>query len=275
MPNYIKNRIEILGTKKQVEEVLNRFSTAFPTEPRKTHDDRLIYSNKKTGTFGWLDEKTGEFEERNKEKVSIIPEGFEQDFTEAWVRFPDFEKIVKMPESLNISSDGFLMPIENQFSVHTKFKEHLNEIKKFCENNPTRKDETMQNFIAGIKNYIDFGHASWYSWSVANWGTKWNSSDCENISENMFDFTTAWSGVPNLIDLMSKEFPEITFVYEYSDEDTGCNCGIGKYRNGQIEFKQLENSSKEAYELAFKLRPDRAENYKFIGETYEYIDEEL
>lgn len=274
MPNYIKNRIEILGTKEQVEAVLNRFSTIFPIEPRKSYDGNLVYINKETGAVGWLDEKTGEFKQRDKEKVYIIPEGFEQDFIESWVRFPDFDKIIKMPESLNISSDGFLMPIENQFSIHTKFKEHLDDLKNFCENNPRSKDETVKNFLAGIKNYIDFGHATWYSWSVANWGTKWNSSDCKSISENIFEFTTAWSGVSNLIDLMSKEFLDITFIYEYSDEDTGSNCGIGNYRNGVIDFVKLQNGSKEAYELAFKLHPDKAKNYKLIDDKYEYVDED-
>jgi hypothetical protein len=274
MPNYIKNRIEILGTKDQVKAVLNKFSTEFPSAPKKAFDDRLIYCNPQTGDFGWLEEKTGAFEERNKEIVTGIPDGFIQDFEEAWVRFPDFDKIIKMPESLNITSDGFLSPMDNQFSTYIKFKDHLDELRQFCQNNPEEKDRTVQNFILGVKNYIDFGYTSWYRWSIENWGTKWNSSECENLSENVFEFTTAWSGVPNLINLMSKEFPEVVFVYEYSDEDTGCNCGIGKYSDGEIEFKKLDNCSKDAYELAFKLRPDRAENYQLVGDTYEYIDDE-
>ncbi len=274
MANFIKNRLQILGPEGQVKALLNRFSTHFEKAPNRSCDGELIYKNKETNGVGWLNETTKMFKRRDKEDVAEIPDGFEQDFTEAWSRFPDFDKIIKMPESLNITSDGWVEPMENQFSENTKFKAHLDELKKHCEKHPTQKTETINNFIGGVKNYIEYGSATWHNWSCKNWGTKWNCSECEKINENTFDFQTAWVGVPNLIKLMSKEFPEVSFVYEFADEDTGCNCGSGIFKNGESDFRELENSSKEAYELAFKLRPDRAEDYKLVGEEYQYIDSE-
>jgi len=176
MPNNIKNRLEIVGTEKQVNEVLD-FLRGEPFE-----------------------------------------DGSEM--------FIDFGKITPMPESLNISSDNWVAPLENQLFANTKMKAHIDEIKEFCEKNPNRKERTINNFIAGIKNYIEYGHATWYNWAVANWGTKWNAYQQEKPESNVIMFETAWAGVPDLIDKLSTKFPEVSFTYkligdayEYIDED--------------------------------------------------------
>ncbi|RJL07309.1 hypothetical protein D3P06_00795 [Paracoccus aestuarii] len=48
-----------------------------------------------------------------------------------------------------------------------------------------------------IRAYEECGHASWYSWSISNWGTKWNAYSFEVIEEREgrleFRFDTAWS----------------------------------------------------------------------------------
>ena len=114
----------------------------------------------------------------------------------------------------------------------------------------------------------------WYVWSCNNWGTKWNSYDCEKLDENVFVFDTAWNSVPGLVEKMSKVFPEIQFNYKYADEDTGYNVGHYIYKNGDIIYKYLpEGGSKEAYEFAFELRPYHKERYKLVDGEYEYTDE--
>ena len=269
MPNYIKNRIELSGTEEQVNALIERFSTAYKEDQHKSHDDNSNYESE-SGEYDWLNTETNVFTRRNM----AVPDGFNPHMIAAWVRFPDFEKVIPMPATLNISSDGWLSPFENQFASHTEMKAHVDELKKHCEANPKRAAEEIENFVAGIKNYIEHGHATWYSWKVENWGTKWNSSECKKISDTVFDFVTAWSGVPKLIEKMSCEFPDVKISYEYSDEYTGCNCGVGIYLNGEVEFSRLENSSNEAYELAFKLRPDRKDDYHIVNDKYEYVEED-
>lgn len=48
-----------------------------------------------------------------------------------------------------------------------------------------------------IRAHEECGHASWYSWSIANWGTKWNAYSFEIIEEREgrleLRFDTAWS----------------------------------------------------------------------------------
>ena len=273
MPNYIKNRIELTGAEDRVNAFIERFSTTYKEEQHKSFDDNDTYTNE-NGGYGWLNTKTNVFARRDMEDVIGVPFNFKPYMVAAWTRFPDFEKIIPMPKSLNIHSDGWLMPLENQFSSHKEMKQHVDELKKHCKEYPKQATETIENFISGIKNYIEYGHPSWYGWSIENWGAKWNSSECEKISDTIFDFVTANSGVPKLIEKMSLKFADVKINYEYADEDTGCNCGVGTYFNGENVFGKLENSSIEAYELAFKLRPGIKENYRLVDGKYEYVDED-
>lgn len=62
-----------------------------------------------------------------------------------------------------------------------------------------------------IRAYEECGHASWYSWSISNWGTKWNAYSFEVIDEDEsrleFRFDTAWSP-PELVFAALADRPE-------------------------------------------------------------------
>lgn len=132
---------------------------------------------------------------------------------------------------------------------------------------PAYRDEPSQKEAEASPNW-------WYRWNIDHWGTKWSAYSCERPSINVFTFETAWSSVPVIIETMSKAFPSITFKYLWADEDTGYNCGSALYHNGLLEMNKPDGGSKEAYELAFELRPDRRENYQLIDGKYEYVETE-
>jgi len=81
---------------------------------------------------------------------------------------------------------------------------------------PTPKDidPALQKEL--INNY---GYDNWYDWCVANWGTKWNASDC-HIDESGTSFTTAWAPpnpiVAKLAELTSHDF-RMTYIEEGVD----------------------------------------------------------
>jgi hypothetical protein len=237
MPNHIKNRITILGTSEQVEEVLDKFSTYYPAElARAIYGGGIICNHKSDSLcYGWFDEKTGTFSRRGKDPVVGLPEEYVFQINQAWTHFPDFEKVIPPPENI--------------------FKGDLGEKeRKECE---------------------ESGRPNWYDWNISNWGTKWNSYSCKKESWNIFTFETAWSGVPGIIQEMSKLCPDITLEYEYSDEDIGSNCGVGKAKAGELELERFTGYSKEAYEIAFKLRPECKNDYVLNEHgTYEYKDDE-
>lgn len=292
MPNYIKNRIKLIGSQEDIANFIAKFSTFYKREPSKSYDGNLVYKNSKTDEYGWLDQKTNVFTRRNQPSVEGVPKGFTKRFEEAWTRFPDFNKIVPMPEGLSISPHSGIEnwveictgqidftspppPVHDIQSI-TKSMKMVGAVKALqgdAKNLLTFSEEDLECFFQAIKNVRNHGFMSWYDWSIKHWGTKWNCAECKKIDENTFEFDTAWSGVPDLIKKMARQFPTIKIVYKYSDEDTGSNCGIAEYENGSVAFfNQLKSGSKEAYELAFELRPDSMNYFELVGDTYSYVE---
>jgi hypothetical protein len=231
MPNYIKNRIIIHATPEICQSIFDKYNTHYESSIWKADDDRVICKKSDISAFsvGWFNPNNGEFETR-EDGISIgIPEGWEMEIKKAFNHFPDFNKIKPQPENI--------------FRGDLGLKEE-----EMCrrENRPT-----------------------WYDWNRENWGTKWNSSECEQEKYNSFTFVTAWQGVPNLMLELSKQNEGVEFEYEYADEDTGCNVGSYVFKNGEVEKAfEPQNSSLEAYELAFKLRPHYKNDYHLENGKY-------
>jgi hypothetical protein len=134
-------------------------------------------------------------------------------------------------------------------------------------NHPAYRDEPSQKEAEASPNW-------WYTWNVKHWGTKWSGYSFKRPSINQFIFETAWNGVPKIIEAMSYAFPSVTLKYSWADEDTGYNCGKSIYTNGLLQEVKPEGGSREAYEIAFNLDPERSKNYQLIGDKYQYIESE-
>lgn len=189
----------------------------------------------------------------------------------------DFNKIIPMPESLNITSGSF-----GEYGQHILFgKSDITwlgdaEIRRRVARLP--EDEQKEVYELGKKyqaNLVRYGHTTWYNWSIENWGTKWNAyqSPDERDTESTIYFQTAWSGVPDLIIKLSEKFPDAEIVYDWADENTGYNVGQYRIKNGEVWQREIENGSRAAYELAFELHPDSGEFYKLVGDNYQYDEE--
>lgn len=278
MPNHIKNRIELLGDSSQIKELMAKYSTHYETCPNTTYDGALIYKKiDEKYSYGWLDPKTGVFTRREQPDVNGVPDGYVQDMEPAWTRFPDFNKIVPMPAALEDYN-----PCHNiTTAIEAKYNTRLSDSPLLAIMQQRSRQEIdfkfnegqQAMFDRGCKNYEETGYIYWYDWACDNWGTKWNAYSCEQLEDNVFVFETAWAGVPALIAKMAKEFPSIKITYEYSDEDTGNNCGIYQFNGDSVIGGKLENESNAAYELAFKLRPDRRESYILTQNGYKYNEE--
>ena len=272
MPNHIKNRLSLIGDQKEIDKLVKEFSTTYDKVESESFDGNLTY--KKDGNYGWLNKTTNVFTQRDKGDCIGVPHGFVQEFEEAWTRFPDFNKIVPMNPDLNIDSDGWISPLDNKYSRSDTVYDHAIKLKKLYDSNKDRGNKALENFSKGFANFIKTGHACWYSWSIENWGTKWNAYSCESFGLNTYEFETAWSPVPELIRKLNKSYPDIEILYEYADEDTSSNCGSMSFIKGEVHFIRFENGSKEAFEMAFKLRPNCQENYVLVNGNYKYKEEE-
>lgn len=189
----------------------------------------------------------------------------------------DFNKIIPMPESLNVTAgsmeDQSVAVYKSKFlNDHNSIEKMLNypwvkqlnivNVEELCnyliEKNPNILDLGKQ-YITNIKLY---GHSSWYGWCIENWGVKWNAGDSW-VAGDSFGFNTAWNDVGNLISIISSKFPDIIFEYKYADEDFGSNLGKITFKAGKIINSYIpKDGSDEAMNLAKEI----------LG--YDYYEEE-
>ena len=129
-----------------------------------------------------------------------------------------------------------------------------------------------------------YGSANWYDWSIANWGTKWNSYGYDDNTTKDFDgatitFDTAWSNPHPVIAILAEKYPALNFEHKWADEDFGYNIGVREYDNGEEVFSNIpEGGSQVALELACESHgetlEDRGYLYNEITGKYEYQEDE-
>lgn len=203
----------------------------------------------------------------------------------------DFNKIIPMPEELHINPHG-----EIEFAIKWALKqiklkqEDVAKLKGFdrliapleAHNAYNSKsplefnDEEWGIFIQCLQNIRKHGHMSWYSWSIANWGTKWNAYS-QSESNNEITFETAWSTPYPIFEKLSELYPDVRIVIYYADEDTGNNCGIIVYEKGK-EVISHQPKDEEAVKFALNVRgitsPEDIRAYGYDPETFKYISGE-
>lgn len=182
----------------------------------------------------------------------------------------DFNKIIPMPESLNVESGsnsesliGLYLYYENgDVSRISKWKPRDESIEEYVKKRHEICNYTKEKAQVYIDNMKNYGAPTWYEWCINNWGTKWNAMRSE-ISEDRIVFDTAWDGVPDLLSIVSKNNPDIIIDYLYADEDWGCNVGSFQFRAGNAVYSEIpENCSERAREIAEEvLGPNPYEDY--------------
>lgn len=89
-----------------------------------------------------------------------------------------------------------------------------------------------------MDDFLKHGKDNWYTWSLANWGTKWDAYDYDVSSyghgEWILQFHTAWSAPHPVLEQLARMYPDLTFQHEWADEDLGANCGFRKYQTGAL-----------------------------------------
>lgn len=132
---------------------------------------------------------------------------------------------------------------------------------------------------------------NWYDFHLKNWGTKWNSYGYDyfkgkswpKFSDIMINavsywqrtrFQTAWTVPVPIYKKLSEMFPDVGITVMYADEDTGNDCGIITFKNGEVAFDTpFEDGSKEAYDLYFDVNgvtPEK-EGYVFDKDKNTYV----
>lgn len=159
-------------------------------------------------------------------------------------QYIDFNKIVPMPETLHITSgssvdnaidiiqnndEKFKMMLEYPWAKEEGIKT-IEELKSKIKARLSQKD--FDEARMAIENEKKYGFRDWYSWSNANWGTKWNAYDQLIEDGNVIKFDTAWASPYPVMEKLAQMFPNLHFCVEYADEDLGSNCGTYEFDGG-------------------------------------------
>lgn len=155
----------------------------------------------------------------------------------------DFNKLIPMPESLNIESgsntdraiayyvtERLTIPVEqtnlsklisNMFNKDWAH-EVFNRVTTWAETASEEDKEKLYSMgCQYLYNKENYGCYTWYEWCNNNWGTKWNA--CESSFDKndpcYISFSTAWSCPEPIFQKMCEMFPdaEISFHCEYEE----------------------------------------------------------
>ena len=189
----------------------------------------------------------------------------------------DFNQIVPMPKELKGTEESSTTDMSIAYYLkQTNQEELLNKVMRFSypiyKFDDKTEEELAELYNVGKKyvdNYKNYGSATWYRWSLNNWGTKWNAYDVSlwvNETEDgaIITFDTAWSGVPDLMNKLAKKFPNIYFEYKFADEDFAQNTGYGDTDgDGNLYMSYPDADSDEAVELFIECKGyDKDDFYK-------------
>lgn len=137
------------------------------------------------------------------------------------------------------------------------------------------KDEALkQQYVQATNEQRDqYGVVGWYDWCLKNWGTKWNAYDIERNGTEI-EWSTAWSGVPELMQKLVDMFPDLEFEYMYADEDAGYNVGYGQTNgDGILSMTYPDGGSDEAYSVYLELNCWAEHCLKKVDGEWQWIDE--
>lgn len=180
----------------------------------------------------------------------------------------DFNKVIPMPESLDIESgsatkramkayDDFMsaFKILNGADADPNMIPEESE-KAFAEYRDLSPEEWQLGKTAYWNN-VQYGFSDWYDWRRANWGTKWNSYGYDEhddySNKDRVKFLTAWAAPHPVISKLAKMFPEVEIEHEWADEDIGSNCGRRVYYDGECVEEYYPEIERERFEFAARV----------------------
>ena len=161
----------------------------------------------------------------------------------------DFNKIIPMPESLNITSGSptydAMKYLAGKLDELTKYPDEGEEPDPsfFSEMDTLgyRSPQTLPELkvFAGIvkDNMEKYGCTDWYTWRNMHWNTKWNACDAYWV-DNVCHFDTAWSD-PEPVFLELSRILGISFTVECEEESLAF-CSRAGYENGEKVCEQVE-----------------------------------
>lgn len=198
----------------------------------------------------------------------------------------DFNKVIPMPEELNIpsSSSGdfgmryLLLNAKHPISWTDDDRSFMERMEKQKEENPDLFNKDIELGKKYLSNISKYGYKDWYNWACSNWNTKWNACEVDWISDDCVEFETAWSFCHPIVKKLSEMFPDVEIVFCFADEDCGSNTGDGRMIAGKEtdDTEYPDTGDKRAYEIYLDLHPEYEDELVYDPDldNYKWIDQD-
>jgi hypothetical protein len=110
------------------------------------------------------------------------------------------------------------------------------------------KDEYERVFL-DFEKIVPLGKPGddWYEKNCENWGTKWNTRDCDIMSDDgsvSVWFETAWSPPVPIMVALTKKYDGLSFKLEYNEGGVGFR-GIFEGRQGEVVRDDCWNMTRD------------------------------
>ena len=163
-------------------------------------------------------------------------------------KLASFNNVVPMPQELIDTTHGNVaIDLESTLGITKYFFGGILTLRELHIKYPN------EDITKLLTNYREHGHITWYSWSIANWGTKWDMYDT-NCEDNVLSFLTAWNAPDKFYQALADTLDDNTILsVEYADEDIGYNAGVFVLSKESVVHTKYDADSKVAWELAIKL----------------------
>lgn len=252
MPNHIANRIEFYGDQENINKVLELIKG----------EDRCIDFNKIIPM---------------PQSLHLISGGHQSAAIQYALSKKSYNERMALEDGLkNCSADFYGSYYKKIFGIGAETDSRLQELARDFEEQlkSEKKDIFDDTDYAGlgiktfedlgnvyINNILQYGYDTWFDWSCAKWGTKWNAYD-DYLDEdiNVIEFNTAWSCPLPILDKLAETCYEygVSFTGKWADEDMGSNVGIFESDCDGDEYwfsyEYIENCSSEAYDIYVELQ---------------------
>ena len=169
----------------------------------------------------------------------------------------DFNKLIPMPESLNVTSGSdsnlayayYCVKEFNRMPDGKFFLKDSQEVIDRVEKSPYEDAEKMMEFGRLLHdNKERYGALTWYEWCINNWGTKWNACNCVQ-TDRTIELSTAWDWPEPIMEKLAEVCMklDVSFSGEWADEDCGRNTGCFSCDESGLRYDGYRDCSEEAY----------------------------
>jgi hypothetical protein len=182
----------------------------------------------------------------------------------------DFNRIIPMPDAIRDSessstvdfglfvlSGGEHCRFGSPLTYPWAIEKGLHTIEQFRAWLEKTYPDAIPKAQQAVDNLAKYGHANWYDWAIAHWGTKWNAYSFDVAScepERLeFMFATAWSSPSPIWRKLCELYPQLTFHVQAFDEGWGfaVDCSL----HGDADQLECVDASDELHESVYGYPP--------------------